>query len=217
MPLYSRKCVDPACGESFEVYLPIARYEERPPCPACGGATERHWTPLAATTTAAAVVVFRTPDGTYRFPGDPNGRTAKQYENMGYIREEKRGAAEVRALEKSVNRKEFEAIQKRVERHQRVREQGTALRRSDLNNAMANGCQIPETRVNAQGQVVRTGRMKTVRYSDFGRAVARATMARHDAKPGPQTYEPGFHVEAYSYDRSNREASYGPDGRRRRD
>jgi hypothetical protein len=53
--------------------------------------------------------------------------------------------------------------------------------------------------------------------SEYGKAVARAAMSRNDAKPIQRTQDAGFHSQVYSDNRSNRETSYGSDGRRRRD
>jgi hypothetical protein len=45
----------------------------------------------------------------------------------------------------------------------------------------------------------------------------RAAMARNDHKPGPRAFDAGFHVDVFSNNRSNRDDSRGPDGRRYRD
>lgn len=170
--------------------------------------------PQRLKTLPPAVVVFAAPDGTYRFPGDPNGSTAARYEKMGYARQEFRGWAEVRRLEQKVGKQQYSEIVKKVEREQAFREAGQHARRSDFHDGMRNGFQIPETverTVNGKRVMVRTGRMKTVKLTPAAREIAMAAVERNNNKPGPKAHEAGFHVEAYSYDRSNRE------GHRRRD
>ena len=60
-------------------------------------------------------------------------------------------------------------------------------------------------------------RMRMQSMSRFGRDVARTAMSRNDEKERPRARESGFHVDAYSNDRSNRETSRDERGRRRRD
>ena len=65
-----------------------------------------------------AVVIYKAQDGTFRFPGDdnPNGRTAQQYEKLGYTRIEARGWSEVRRVESQVSKQQASEIRRRVER-----------------------------------------------------------------------------------------------------
>lgn len=138
------------------------------------------------------MVVFKAADGSFRFPGDPNGLSAKSYERQGLQRVEIRGAAEMRSFEKQMNQREYSRAARAVERKQEMRERRESETRSQLRDAM------------------RT-------MSPLGQAVARATMARNDAKPRERVGEINFGSEVYSYDRSNREASLDAQGRRRRD
>ena len=170
--------------------------------------------PQRARIAPPAVVVFQAPDGTFRFPGDPNGLTAAKYEKLGYTRQEHRGWAEVRKLESRVNKQQYSEIMRKVEREQEWKETGTHARRSDFHHGLHAGFQIPETEeriVRGRRVMVRTGRMKHVKLGAMGRDVAMAAVERNNRKPGPTAREAGFHVEVYSNDRSNR------DGHGRRD
>lgn len=203
MPLIDVLCS--ACDSVLEVYRHNSDWPKTPACETCGGQTEQTHLPRRARTLPDAVVVFQAPDGTFRFPGDPNGSQAENYRKMGYERKEFRGFAEVRKLEGTVNKQQYSEIMRRVERHQEMHERGQHARRSDLYNGMANSFQIPETDEHG----VRTGRMKTVKLGAYGRDVARAAVEKNNRRPAARAYEPGFHVEAYSNDRSNREGGRG--------
>jgi hypothetical protein len=137
-------------------------------------------------------VVFKAQDGSFRFPGDPNGLSAKSYEKQGLQRVEIRGAAEMRSFEKQMNKQEYSRLTRNVERKQEARERRESELRAELHY-----------------------RMKSM--SPIGRAVAQVTMARNDAKPRERVGDAGFASEVYSYDRSNRETSRDAEGRRRRD
>jgi hypothetical protein len=181
-----------SCDTVSEVYRASADYPATPPCPKCDGPTQQIHLPPRARSTAPAVTVFRMPDGTYRYPGDPNGLSAKGYEQAGATRLDLRGWAEVRTFESQVNRSERARIEQRIERQEVAMAEGAALRRSDLFH-----------------------RMKTM--SPRARDLARALIARNNQKGGPRSYDPGFRVEVYSEGRSNRDASRDPQGRRRSD
>jgi hypothetical protein len=189
MPLIDIRCAN---DHETEVYRALAEYPNTPPCPTCGAATEQWHPPPRTRWTADPVIVFRAPDGTYRYPGDASGTQAHRYEKQGYERVEIRSAAEMRAFERRVGQQEYSLAQRRAEIQQAQREQREARNRSNLRNQM-------------QG------------WSAAGRGVAQAAMARNDAKPLPRARESGFHSEVYSMDRSNRMESRDPQGRRRRD
>jgi hypothetical protein len=208
MPRIDVRCS--SCETISEVFRHHTDHPKTPPCPKCDGATVQVHLPSSARTLPPAVVVFAAPDGTLRFPGDPNGATAAKYEKMGYTRQEYRGWAEVRKLESRVNKQQYTQIVKRVERELQFREQSQHARRSDLYNGIRNGFQIPETverTVRGQRVLVRTGRMKTVHLSPGAQEIAMAAVERNNEKPGPKAYDSGFHVEAYAYNRSNRDGS----------
>jgi hypothetical protein len=191
----------------------MARYAENTPCDNCGGPTTQIHLPSGVTITSDPVVVFKAPDGSYRFPGDPNGLSAKTYEKVGYTRVELRGWAEVRRFERDVNTKEASEIARKVEKRLEMREIGEKMRRSEVIHGLRNGFQIPET--DEKGR--RTGRMKTVKLSAFGRDLMHSAMQRNDGKPRPKEYSPGFFVDAFANDRSNRDEARRPDGKRFRD
>lgn len=211
MPNIDIRCL--SCGEVSEVFRHNSAWPKTPACPKCDAATEQIHRPSYERSCAPAVVVFKAPDGSMRFPGDPNGLSAKQYERQGFTRIEARGWAEVRRLEKTVNQQEASKIRQRIERHQACREEGARLRRSEVYAGMANGFVIPE--VDERGH--RTGRLKTVRMSEQGKDILREAMQRNDRRSPSASSDAGFRVEAFSENRSNRDESRGSDGRRMRD
>lgn len=190
MPLIDVKCL--TCEAVSEVMRPLAMWPATPVCPECGAATEQIHLPKSARWTVDPVVVFKAPDGSYRFPGDANGLSAANYAKLGYDRVEIRGAAEMRAFESRMNKADYSRAQRRVERMQEQREAREHESRRELRRLMES-------------------------MSERGRAVAKAVMARNDGKPKPKASDSGFHSEAYAYNRSNRDESRDAQGRRRRD
>lgn len=189
MPLIDVRC---ASGHIHEVMRPLAMHPATPPCPTCAAPTEQIFLPPRTRHLIDPVVVFRAPDGSYRFPGDPHGPGAARYAAHGYERVELRSAADVRRFESLMSKREYSRAARRVEAMQANREQRESITRSELRRLMPN-------------------------MTAFGRQVARAAMARNDAKPRERAKDPGFHLEAFSYDHSNREESRDAQGRRRRD
>lgn len=184
-----------ACGHSFE-YLKRTRDGQDdppapPPCESCGGVVETWSPPPRVYGAPDPVVIFRGPDG-FRFPGDPNGPAATRYAREGFERIELRGAADVRRFEKVMNAHEYSRAARRVEHQQRFREQREAHLRGEL-------------------------RQKMQSFSARGRELARVVMRQNDHKPRERVRDANFHVEVYSVDRSNRDASRDAQGRRRRD
>ena len=189
MPRIDVRCVN---GHEHEVVRPIADWPKTPPCPECGEATEQMILPSTNRSMPDPVVVFKAPDGSFRFPGDPNGLSAKQYAQSGFERVELRGAADVRRFESQMTKQERSIAARKVEKMQERREMRESQTRSHLRGLMQS-------------------------MTPFGRDLARAAMRRNDAKPREHSKDPGFHVEAYSYNRSNRDESRDASGRRRRD
>jgi len=186
--------IDVRCefGHISEVYRAAKDWPKTPPCPDCGGDTVQLHLPRRVQWTPDPVVVFKAADGSFRFPGDPNGLSAKQYKQQGMQQIEIRGAAEMRSFEKQMNKREYSRLARNAERKLEAREQREKDMRSQLRDQMQ-------------------------RMTPYGRAVARAAMQRNDGKPRPTAGEAGFISEVYSYDRSNRETSRDEQGRRRRD
>ncbi|MGH9420937.1 MAG: hypothetical protein ACRD3J_13255, partial [Thermoanaerobaculia bacterium] len=108
--------------------------QDLPLCPVegCTQPTERHWITKAPPSLPDAVVVYQAPDGSYRFPGDPNGLSAAQYSRQGFTRIEARGWAAVRQLERDVEQHENRHRAQHFEHQQHRREQGQHARRSEL-------------------------------------------------------------------------------------
>lgn len=191
---------------------------EVPPCPTCQVPGETDWSPWRNENriSVTPVVVYQAADGSFRFPGQADGLYAKKCEQDGMTRVELRGFADVRRFEGKVNAHEMSKIQRRVERQQHAMALGESARRSDLYNGMRNGFRIPETVIGRDGQHVKTGRMKTVHLSARTKDIA-ARLIEMNNRKRVRSHEPGFHLEAYSMDRSNREDSRDSSGRRRRD
>lgn len=213
MPNYGQQCLNADCGFIFNDLRPMAQSHVLPSCPKCGTATEREYEPITTWTTAPAVVVFKAPDGSFRYPGSTEGQSVAKYERLGYTRVELRGAAEVRRFEREANTREASEIARKVEHRLALREAAEHDRRSTITHGLRNSFVIPE--VDEKGR--RTGRMKSVRMSPRGHDIMRAAQAQNDDRPRPKAYDGGIHVEAYSYDRSNRDESRTSDGRRHRD
>lgn len=210
MPNYCQKCL--ACGHLFEEYRPLASWDQYPKCEKCGEPTEKAYVPNGYEINSPAIVVFKAPDGTFRFPGDTTGSAVGKYERLGYERIEAKGWAEVRRLEGRLNKHDASEIRKRVERQCEFHEQGEKIRRSEFFNGMANSFRVPVH--DKEGRIVG---YKSVKMSPMGRQVALTAVDRNNAKGGPRVREGGGHFEAFSYDRSNREPSRDERGHRHRD
>jgi len=190
MPLIDVLCL--TCGTFSEVNRPLAMWPATPPCPKCDQATEQRHLPPQVQSRCPAVVAYKMPDGSFRFPGRPDSPSTARYEAQGGVRVEARGWAEVRRFEGQVNAVERAKIERRVERQQRFTEEGTRARRSELYNQMKG-------------------------MSDPAKALGRVMVRLNDAKPGLRVYDPGFRVEAFSESRSNREEARDERGRKLRD
>lgn len=202
-----------ACDRYDEVDRPFSQWPATPPCSTCGGPTEQRHLPPSARAQPDPVVVYRTPGGDFRFPGDGNGVLAARYHKLGYERVELRGHQDVRRFEHQMGKKEYEKVCRSVERKCEMMEKGLSGRRRDIRTGLEQGFQIPE--IDSKGR--RTGRMKLVRMSELGKGVMRRAMDQTDARPSPKAYDTGFHIDAYSNDRSNRAESRDDHGKRRRD
>lgn len=191
MPLIDQKCR--ICGHVNEVMRPLSMWPEVPPCIDCGSAeTEQIHLPPSVESSVDPVVVYRAPDGSFRFPGDATGLSAVNYEKQGFERVEIRGAVQMRRFEQTMNRQDYSRAQRKFEHAQEQREHRDKHLRSELFEKMKG-------------------------MSEHGRAVARTLMARNDAKPQKRPSDGGFHSEIFSYDRSNRDDSRDSSGHRRRD
>mgnify|MGYP001608314398 FL=1 len=182
------------CGTQIELVRRAAESgTPYPPCPACGGPVTRVYLPPRMTWRADPVVVYRAPDGTFRYPGATESASTAHYDRLGYTRVELRSAADVRRFERQVNQHERAENQQRVEAQHRQRESMEGRNRSDLFH-----------------------RMKTM--SAAGRTIAQTAINRNISRHQQErTSDPGFRIEVYSDDRSSRDESRGSDGRRRRD
>lgn len=171
---------------------PLAMHPATPACPTCGAPTEQIHLPKATAHSIDPIIAFQAADGTFRFPGEADGVAARRYAAEGMTRIELRSAADIRRFESQMNKREYARAARRVERMDEMRQRRQEQMRSDLRQQMQS-------------------------MSPAGRAIARAAMERNNAKPALRAKESGFHLEVMSYDRSNRDESRDPSGRRRRD
>lgn len=193
MPLIDVRCREDACQATWEHMRPLADYPAVPPCPTCGSSnTEQYHPPPRTRWSIDPIVIYRAPDGTFRYPGEANGQSAAAYDRQGFTRVEMRTAADVRRVEAEVERHEMATAARRSEYRQFMREQRESANRSELRHRMRS-------------------------MSRFGRDVARRAMEQGDARPRRATAPRGFFVEVMSQNRSNRDESRDGQGRRRRD
>lgn len=133
------------------------------------------------------VLVYRDKSGHFRFPGRNDGRAPKGYEPVLL-----RTAAEVRKFTRSVNVKERERYFQHKERTEAAFAPWLASARSEL-------------------------RQKMQHMTPYGRALAEASMQANDQQSSVDTkFDPGFHLEAFEFDSSNREAQGDHDLPRRK-
>lgn len=191
MPLLWARCTTNA-DHLHELNRPLAMWPAMPECPDCGSPTVHDLNVGQRSSTVDAVVVFKGPDGQFRFPGDASGPAAARYAREGFERIEIRGAHEMRRFEKVMNRHEYSRASRRLEHKLAGREAREKALRGDL-------------------------RMRMQSMSTAGRTLARAAMDRNDNRPKERVADANFHNEAYSFNRSNRDESRDSAGRRRRD
>lgn len=211
MPLIDTQCT--ACGSIHEQNRPLAMHPDTPKCLDCGADTVQIHLPKSTSWTVDPIVVYQSPDGGMRFPGDANGLSAANYARQGFKRIEVRGALEMRRFEQAMDKVEYSRAQRRIEHHQQRREENNARRASNIRHGLEQGFQIPER--DTAGRP--TGRMQTVRLSERGRDIMRAAQAAGERRERPSFSGANFHSEVFSFDRSNRDESRDSQGRRRRD
>lgn len=219
MPRYDFQCG--TCDRVFEDMIPLAEYPRCAPCPTCqspDAVTRVHLPNGRVHQLPDSVVVYRAPDGSFRFPGDTGGASTAKYDAMGYERIEAKGWAEVRKLEHRLNDREQSQLSRANERRAEVQERADSQRRSEIRRGLEQGFVIPESRLDRRtGQVVHTGKRITVHLRDRAKDTMREAMEQNQAKGHREIRDPGIHVDAYSNDRSNRDESRDPRGKRRRD
>lgn len=208
MALIDVRCL--TCDTVSEVYRAAKDWPATPACPKCDAPTEQAHRSKGLDTNAPAVVVYKMPDGSFRFPGDPNSAQSAKYRDQGGQRVELRGWQEIRPFEREVNKQEYSKICRRVERQQQAQEEGERIRRSDFNHGLHHGLRVPVS--DGHGGTV----MKTVQMSARARDIGRILMERNNKKR-VKGYEPGFRVEVYSENRGSRDESRDHNGRRFRD
>ena len=188
--------IDVICGQGHvsEVYRAAADWPATPPCPECGATTEQTHLPKQARWTPDPVVIYQAPDGSMRFPPATDSTSTAMYDQQGFKRIELRGFADVRRFEKYMNASERSIAERRVERQQEQLEQVRKERHSEIRRGLEQGFQQRDD----------TGRIQTVRLSEFARDVMKVTMQRTNDKR-TRVQDPGFRVSAYSVNHSNRD------------
>lgn len=175
-----------------EVHRPAADWPATPACPDCGAETEQAHFPPHARWHINPIVVYQAQDGSFRFPGDTSGPTTQHYRNLGYKEIQLRNATDVRRFESHINKGQREQDEIRCEHRERQEHARSKHMRGELRRLMPG-------------------------MTRYGRDLARGAMERNDGKPHERPRDGGFHVEALSFDHSNRMESRDADGRRRRD
>lgn len=175
------------CGSCSKVFERTVSWDtEATPCD-CGSEAARVFISRREYRAQAfdPVLVYRDKSGHVRFPGRNEGVTPKGYEPV-YLRT----STDVRKFERQMNQKERERYFDHKERHEARFAEWTSSARSEL-------------------------RQKMQSMTPAGRALAEAAMRENDSKPSVDTrFDPGFHIDAFSFDSSNREGHYDRDMRR---
>jgi hypothetical protein len=176
----------PVCGKVFEKM--VNWDEERTPC-ACGQMATRVFLSKRAYRAQAfdPVLVYRDRSGHHRFPGRNSGQVPKGYEPI-YLKT----TSDVRRFEKQMNQAERERYFTHKERTEKAFAEPLKYGREHLRQAMQ-------------------------RMSPLGRDLAEAAMRANDNADGVDTkFNPEFHLNAFSFDSSNRDSHYDRDLARRK-
>ncbi len=175
---YDYRC--PA-GHIFE--MTVDRYIEEMLC-LCGLDAKVTWLKFPGTLAHSParrfdpVTLFRKPDGSYYFPGRSNEATPE-----GMQRVELTSAQAVRDFERRENARLKSVKEQKLEREDSAFRPLKRAKREALKSQMQN-------------------------FSGPGRKFAEFAMKKSDERPSlsrqAQAYDPGFHVQAFSFDSSNR-------------
>jgi hypothetical protein len=172
MPCYCYEC--PKHG-TFELTLPLRKWDSTKPCPKCSQPSEQVLLPQRAYAEFRdPIVVHVSADGKYRFPGAANARVPK-----GFERKELRTIREVESFERDVNKQLRGEAERHRENESRHFEEIYAQKRSELRQAMQ-------------------------QMSPLGRDFAQFAIKMNNARRRKPT-DCGFHVEILHFDQGNRE------------
>lgn len=180
---------DHRCGKCGKVFEKMVPWEQEQVTCECGGTASRIFISRREYRAQSfdPVLIYRDKSGHVRFPGRNQGVAPKGYEAV-YLRT----TQEVRNFERRMNESERKRYFEHKERQEMRFSEWTKSARSEL-------------------------RQKMQHMSEYGRAIAQAAMDANDRESGVNTrWEPGFHLEAFSVDSSNREAQYDRDLQRRK-
>ncbi len=177
MPNYDFRCTR---GHIFDYFTSFADVDKPIRCRHKGCRAQARYAVISARESLnaarfAPIVVFRAPDGSYRFPARSSVRTP-----AGMERVEMTNVQQVRRFENEMNARETARYNESQGRQREAYSFAQSHLRSDLR-----------------------AKMRTM--SQAGRDFAEAAMRRNDARSSSSSsYEPGFRVEVLSDDRSNR-------------
>jgi hypothetical protein len=174
------------CGKVFESM--VCWNQDSAPCK-CGSLAGRVFLSRRAYRAQAfdPVLVYRDAAGHYRFPGRNSGQTPKGYEPV-YLKT----TSDVRRFEKQMNQTERERYFTHKERTERAFSEPLRVGREELRERMKH-------------------------MSPRGRDMAEAAMRANDNADSVDTrFDPAFHLNAFSFDSSNREAQHDVDLARRK-
>ncbi len=146
---------------------------------------------LTMATGAKRHVIHKDAKGNVRFPMHENAPIPK-----GFMKVEM-DTAEVRKFEREMNVKERAKYSEYKSREREHFNKMQAVRRRDLRSAIENGS------ISVRGP---DGKMQRVEFSEFDKDFARFAMEQNNQRAYMDShFDPGFCVEALSFDSSNRE------------
>ncbi len=176
----------PKCAKVFESMVPWEQEEEA--CE-CGAQARRVFISRREYRAQSfdPVLVYRDRRGHFRFPGRNSGPVPAGYEPVLL-----HTTAEVRNFERQMNQTERDRYMVHQERQEATYREFISSRRSEL-------------------------RQRLHHMSPYGRAIAEAAIRQNDNTPSCDTrFDAQFHLEAFSFDASNRDAQNDRDLSRRK-
>lgn len=225
MPLYQVECKNKKTPHVFDVLLPVDRRDEPQKCRFCKSTATRERIVLrgfsareeaARAQAFAAPVVYKAKDGTYRFPGATNSKETQRLDRLGYERIELKDTRSIRRFEKSMNEIEGTKHRQFIAGQNALLAAKSKAHRDEFRQAIATGRMVM---VDSEKGSPTYGQKYVGEINEMQKDMLRAAMEHTDrSRPTGRHFEPGFNIQAFSYDSSNREehsdASTGWRGRK---